>query len=109
MPDENHMSLIRTTYGSEDEARKEARRLVTKKQACCVHLQRIESVYVWKGEVEETGEWLLEARVPAKMAEDTWAALMKSHSYDVPLVELFAETRVNGKYAQWAHEVTRTD
>lgn len=100
------MSLVRTTVSTEDQAKAMARRLIKGQDACCVHLQRIESTYMWEGEMQEEGEWLVEARVPAEKAEATWAKIMKQHPFDVPLVELIAETRVNGKYAQWARGVT---
>jgi periplasmic divalent cation tolerance protein len=105
MADENAMTLVRTTFDSEDAARALARRLIEKQWACCVHLWRIDSVYLWDEKVHEAGEWMVEARVPSHMAEDTWARIVKTHPYDVPLVEIAAETRVNGKYAQWARDV----
>lgn len=107
--DENEMTLLRTTFDSEDAARATARALIQERRACCVHLQRIDSVYEWEGTVTTTGEWMLEARVPSDLAEDTWAHLATVHPYDVPLVEIVAHTRVNGKYAQWARAVTRLD
>ena len=105
-PDENEMALVRTTVGSEDQARALARALIDERAACCVHLQRIESVYEWDGATTQEPEWLVEARVPAALAEDTWVRMMKGHPYQVPLAEIIRDVRVNGAYAQWARQVT---
>lgn len=100
------MSLVRTTVETEDQARSLARRLVRKRLAACVHVLRIDSFYEWDGALQEAGEWLVEARVPQEHAEAAWVAVAEGHPYDVPLVEIIPETRVNGKYAQWARRVT---
>lgn len=105
-PDANAMALVRTTVGSEDQAKALARRLVEKRLACCAHVHRIESFYEWDGKLQADGEWLVELRVPQALAEEAWVAVAQEHPYDTPLAELVPETRVNGKYAQWAQSVT---
>lgn len=99
------MTLVRTTFESEDAARALSRRLIEKQWACCVHMWRIDSTYFWEGKTHEGPEWMVEARVPSELAEDTWVRIMEAHPFDVPLVEIAAHTRVNGKYAQWARGV----
>lgn len=103
------MGLVRTTVETEDQARSMARRLVKKHLACCVHIHRIDSFYEWDGAVREDGEWLVEARVPHERLEDAWVAVAKDHPYETPLAEIVPETRVNGKYAQWARRVMRLE
>lgn len=100
------MALVRTTVETEDQAKALARRMVTKRLACCAHVHRIASFYEWDGAVQEDGEWLVELRVPQARAEAAWNAVRDGHPYDVPLAELVPETRVNGPYAQWALRVT---
>lgn len=105
-PDANAMCLVRTTVELEEQARALARRLVETKAAACVHVQRIQSTYMWEGKLVESGEWLVEARTPAAMGEACWVAMSDKHPYKVPLVEMVAETRVNGAYARWVQQVT---
>ncbi len=101
-PVDNAMVLLRSTYGSEDDAADAARRLVERRVACCVHVSPLRSVYRWKGRVEDEQEWLLEARTPVHRRDDAWNALLDGHPYDNPLVEVVAETVVPARYAQWA-------
>ena len=49
-------------------------------------------------------EWSVEARTPTSQAEACWVAIQKDHPYEVPLVEMLAESRVNGAYARWAQD-----
>ncbi len=99
------MGLVRTTVEHEDQARKMARSLIDGQVACCVHVHRIASTYRWESAVHEGTEWMVEARVPASATEACWVAMQKNHPYEVPLVEIVAQTRVNGAYARWAHGV----
>lgn len=103
------MALVRTAVELEEQARGLARALIEKRFAACVHVQRIDSVYEWKGAVEEAREWLVEARVPADAAEACWLRMAKDHPYDVPMVEMIDGVRLNGKYARWARETMQLD
>ncbi len=98
------MVLLRTTVGSPGEARAMAKRLVG--DACCVHVQRIESFYTWDGQLEEAEEWLVEARTPLEHQDAVWDAMLEGHPYDTPLVEVVAKTLVPARYAAWAKRVT---
>jgi len=98
------MVLVRSTYGSEDDAAGAARRLVEARVACCVHVLPIRSVYRWEGRVEDEAEWVLEARTTPGRRDDLVAALEGDHPYDTPLVEVLGETMVTRGYADWAHD-----
>lgn len=104
MGDANAMALVRTTVGDEATAKGLAKRLVDDGVAVCVHVHPMTSTYRWKGETVQEGEWLVEARTTSARAEDCWVAIQSSHPYDVPLVEMVAETRVNGAYARWVQD-----
>ncbi len=98
----NTMVLLRSTYGSEADAKAAAGHLIDKRVAACVHVQAIWSTYRWKGKVEQDSEWLLEARTPVEQRDACWAALLDKHPYDNPLVEVSGESTVPARYAEWA-------
>lgn len=79
-----------------------ARHLVVKRLAACVSVMpKAYSVYHWKGELEETDEWLLLIKTSRANLEKLSAALQTVHSYQVP--EIIAVQVVDGSamYLDW--------
>lgn len=96
-----HAWLVRTTVGTEAQARKLARALVGPRLAACVHLHPIQSFYTWKGEAKEEKEWVVEARVAGfRRRRRVQKAMVKGHPYEVPMVELVGSF-VNRPYHRW--------
>ena len=52
------------TYPDAEEARRAARLVVEERLAACVHIRPHESVYRWRGEVEEAAEALVSSALP---------------------------------------------
>ncbi len=103
------MVVLRSTFGSESEAKAAARRLIEKRVAACAHVQATWSTYRWEGKVVEEPEWVVEARTPPADADACWGALLDGHPYSNPLVEVVATTQVPARYAQWAARCTVRD
>lgn len=79
--------LVYITAGSEEEAKKIARSLVISKLAACVNIiSGMNSIYFWKGELQDDRELVL----IAKTTEDRLVELTKHvkaiHSYDCPCI-----------------------
>jgi periplasmic divalent cation tolerance protein len=78
-------TLVLTTAGSADEARKIAHALVDSKLAACVNIiPHIQSMYRWQGKIEEAQEWLLIVKTTNAAFERVKDAIKKMHSYAVP-------------------------
>ena len=76
---------VYSTTGNIDEARKIARILVKEKLAACVNIiPTIESIYSWKGKIEEVSECVIIAKTTKKNINDTVEKIKQIHSYDVP-------------------------
>jgi periplasmic divalent cation tolerance protein len=56
------LAILVTTVGSDEEARTLARAALEAKLAACVQIAPVTSHYVWKGELCETRELLLQKR-----------------------------------------------
>ncbi len=73
-----------TTVGNRKEARRLARALVEARLAACAHVSRIESVYAWKGAIEQGKEY----RVLFKTIEEHYPAAERAirelHAYELP-------------------------
>jgi periplasmic divalent cation tolerance protein len=77
--------IVLTTAGSEDEARKIARRLVERQLAACVNiLSPVHSIYRWKDKIEEGREWMLIVKTTAAAFGQVREAIMEIHSYELP-------------------------
>jgi periplasmic divalent cation tolerance protein len=97
------MSLIAvfTTVGDEEQARRIARELVQRRLAACAQISRIESFYVWQGELCQEGEFRLLLKTTAGNYTATEAAIRELHPYQLPAIHAVALEHVYGPYAQW--------
>ena len=97
--------IVLTTAGGREEALKIARGLVEQRLAACVNIVGpMESVYRWKGKVEEAKEWLLLVKTTAEAVEGVAAAIRALHSYELPeCVEISIEGG-SAEYLEWIGE-----
>src|ERR1700758_786228 len=96
--------LVLTTAGSREEAGKIAHALVDRGLAACVNIVPIESVYRWKGKVEEASECLLLIKTTANAFNPLRDAIAELHSYDLPECIAVAIEDGSEKYLQWIEE-----
>jgi periplasmic divalent cation tolerance protein len=90
-----------TTVATRKEARALARALVEAKLAACAQISRIESVYPWKGAIEQGREY----RVLFKTLDEHYPAIERAirelHSYELPAIHAFPMNHVSDAYAAW--------
>jgi len=94
--------VVFSTCDSEEQAGRIARELVEQKLAACVNiLPGARSIYRWKGQVEDSSEWLLIIKSRRDLMDKLRAAIGKIHTYEVP--ELLAVPVVDGSesYLAW--------
>ena len=77
--------VVLMTAGSQEEADRLARVLVSDMLAACVNvIPGVTSVYRWEGEVQRDQEWLLLAKSRRDLLEELVQRVQEIHSYDVP-------------------------
>ena len=77
--------VVLVTCGSAEEARKIAHALVERHLAACVNvLDGVESVYRWKGAVEQASECLLLVKTTRGRFDQLQPAIRALHSYELP-------------------------
>jgi periplasmic divalent cation tolerance protein len=78
--------VVLVTCGSLAEGRKIARAVVLKRLAACVNLisAPVESIYRWKGKVEQARESLLIIKTTAQRLKELQKEILRLHSYEVP-------------------------
>ena len=101
------VSIIYSTIGSVEEARKIARILVEEKLVACVNIiPKIESIYRWQGNIEEDSECILLAKTTDKNVERTIQRIKEIHSYDVPDIVTIPITSGLKDYLNWVEDET---
>jgi periplasmic divalent cation tolerance protein len=95
--------IVMVTCGTKTEARRIARRVVSNNLAACVNIVHspLESVYKWKGKVEEAREYLLLMKTTAKRLAELEREVKRLHSYDVPEFIAFKVTEGSAGYLAW--------
>jgi len=93
--------VVFSTCDSEEQAGRVARALVEQRLAACVNIvANARSIYRWKGEIEDTAEWMLIIKSRRDLMEQLRIAIGKIHSYEVP--ELLAIPVVDGSESYFA-------
>lgn len=100
--------VVLVTMGSAERAAALARTVVEERLAACVNvIAGVRSIYRWKGEVVEGGEWLLvmKARRAAFVALE--ARIRELHDYETPEVLALDVTLGSAPYLDWLLAETR--
>jgi periplasmic divalent cation tolerance protein len=99
--------VVFSNCGSEEEARRIARSLVEARVAACVNIvPGIQSIYQWKGAVQEDSEWMLVIKSTRSLFDQLSAELRKIHSYQVPEVLAIPVVAGSQEYLEWLDRET---
>jgi len=99
--------VVLVTAGSAEEAAVIGRSLVDKRLAACANVVGpIQSIYRWKGAVEEAAEHLLLIKARAADLAALEAEVRARHGYDLPEVLALPIRGGSGAYLSWLAEST---
>lgn len=102
---EKMRSVIFITAPTKKEADSIAAALIKKKLAACVNIiDRIDSVYRWKGKVEHAKETLLMIKSKVSKIPAIIKVVKAMHSYEVPEIIALPITAGEGEYLRWIDE-----
>jgi periplasmic divalent cation tolerance protein len=101
-----HIAVM-TTVGDRVEAARLAHALVERKLAACAHISEIESVYTWKGAVQNEREFRVLFKTTADRYEAVEAAIRQLHSYELPAIHAVAFEQVYEPYGAWIETNSR--
>jgi|SRR5579862_8384661 len=105
MPDDaHHYSMMFSTTSDRAEAERIAGILVEQGLAACVQMLPIDSVYLWKGKIEKSGEILLLIKTRADRVDKATAAIKAAHSYGVPEIVAVPIEAGLPEYLAWIDE-----
>jgi len=99
--------VVFVTTSSYEEARKIADALVEQRKAACVNIvPKVNSLFRWKGKIEEAEESLLVVKTRAKLFPDVVSTVKGIHSYEVPEIIALPIVEGNPDYLKWIDEET---
>jgi len=99
--------VVFITTSSYDEARKIADALVVQKKAACVNIvPKANSLFRWKGKIEEAEESLMVVKTRAELFPDVASMVKSIHSYEVPEIIALPIVEGNPDYLSWLKEET---
>jgi len=79
------VAVVYTTIDNVQDARKIAKTLVEEQLVACVNIiPNIESIYRWRGKIEEDGEFVLIIKTVDDNIEKTIRRVKELHSYELP-------------------------
>ena len=106
MAKSGYVVVFITTAGY-DEGRKIADALVAQRKAACVNIvPRVNSIFRWKGKIENAEESLLVVKTRASLFPEVLSAVKEIHSYEVPEIIALPIVEGNPDYLAWLKEET---
>ena len=95
-------TLIYITTSGASESKKIAKKLLKEKLVACTNIiPEIESIYLWKGEIEETKESLLIAKTQSDKVGILIKRVEEIHSYDIPCILQIQVKKGSKNYLDW--------
>lgn len=97
--------VVLSTFPDVETARKISLQLVEESFAACANVvPGVESIYFWKGKVEQGNEVLTIFKLPASGYARFEARLKKLHPYEVPEMIWISAEGGNADYLRWVRE-----
>ncbi len=81
-------------------AKKISRILLQKKLVGCVNIFPIESMYWWKGRIENSKGYVIIAKTFRKNYEKVKKLVKENHPYEIPCICMF-DVKINKLYEKW--------
>ena len=100
--------IVLCTTNSKDSAKQIAKTLVSGRFAACVNLvDKIDSIYSWKGEIVEDSEVLMIIKTQKALFEKLKNKIEEIHSYETPEIISFDISEGSKPYLDWISENTK--
>ena len=94
--------IVTTSFGSLQEARLMAHKLLAERLVACVHIHDpILALYRWEGEIREEREVLLSAKTDAMKWDEISVFIKTHHPYKLPELTGIISTEYHVAYGEW--------
>ena len=100
----NEHLVVLVTATSATQARRIARKLLQSKLAACVNFVPIDSMFLWKGEIQEEEEILMVIKTRAEAFDELMNAVKLMHTYDTPEIIAMPVVLGSREYLKWIND-----
>lgn len=102
--------ILLTSIDSFEKAGEIAQAALGSKLAACVQIFPVQSRYVWRGELREDAEVLVQMKIRTRDYAELAALVRRLHSYDVPEILRLDIAEGDAAYLEWiAQSTVRND
>ena len=98
--------FIVSTYPNKKSILKIANELLKNKIIACVNISKIDSVYSWNGEIQNSPEYIAIFKTVTKNKIILKKIIEETHPYDVSEIAEIDITSINKSYLNWLIEST---
>ncbi|HEV2618443.1 MAG TPA: divalent-cation tolerance protein CutA [Acidobacteriaceae bacterium] len=98
---EENFVIVLTTVGTKQFAADLAHSVVQARLAACVHIQAVQSVYRWQGEIRSEPEWQLAIKTSVSRYLELERHIRAHHSYETPEIVGVPIVRGSQEYLTW--------
>lgn len=103
----SEITLVHVTFADDAEAERIGSEMIADRLAACVTIHaRCRSIYRWQGKIDRAAEVPATFKTAGVRAERLRAAILRSHSYELPVIETTV-AQVDPAVAAWVEESTR--
>jgi len=100
--------IVLTATGSKEEAQKIARALVDRHLAACANIVGpVDSVFWWKGKMQEVAEYLLIIKTMEDALDNVRKVIRELHSYELPEFTVLSIEAGSREYLAWIEACVR--
>ena len=96
-----------TTVEKVEDAQRIAKKAVESRLAACAQLDEIDSIYSWKGKIENAREIRITFKTTTKRWQELKAQIVESHPYETPAVYTLEVAEASEPYAEWVSQNTK--
>ncbi len=102
--------LIQTTGDDKSVLQTIAANLVSKKLAACCQISGpCESIYMWKGQLESSSEWICTIKTIPRAAQLVQDEIKQVHNYELPEIIQTAICGGSKEYLEWIENQIQPD
>ena len=95
---------VYTTLPDAKKAKEIARTLVNERLCACANIFKVDSVYRWKGKIEEEAEYGLILKTKEEVYTKLEARIKELHPYEVPMIVRYKIDKGFESYFKWIDE-----